>query len=482
MYVMIDWHVLTPGDPMDESYLIAGLDDPNMPEAFLTLRDDNPDWHGPQVFFAYMAQKYGMRGNILYEPANEPNRLGAHADRFTVWSERLKPYYESVISVIRMFDENGIIICGTDNWSQYVDGPIHDPIDDPNVMYAMHFYAGTHDAGYEENPNFPGTTGAYWLREMTDNALDHGLAIFCTEWGTSLATGDGGPFIDFAARWVEYMEDRGISWTAWSMARKYEVSAAFNFQASAHPEGAWLEDELTISGHFYRAMIKGDPVPMYTEDLRIAANPADAVHNGDVLHLPRFDPGSFVSLPFTFESGTREGWAKEGGSAIHESQISIGIAETNALMLYFEFQAGQYAWEDGARLGSPHFPRNAMDVESAAEITAFTMEVFLEDGKATKGDLQLAVVLVPDGGSYWHEVTSEGDRITLDPINGGEIIESPTGATLRKFTITLPFSTSDYAGDNQLRVRNIVLALYNNENNESDYAGFIFYDNIGFVY
>jgi|GEM_PF-293270 len=479
LYVLVDWHVLTPGDPTDESYLTAGLDDPDMPAEFIKLRDENPDFTGPQVFFAYIAQKYGSLGNVLYEPANEPNRLGTHNDRFSVWSERLKPYFESVINVIREYDAAGIIICGTDNWSQYVDGPVNDPIADANTMYTMHFYAGTHDTGYTQNAD--GTVGSYWLREMVDSALSNGLAVFCTEWGTSTASGDGGPYIDFALRWTEYMQDKGISWCAWSAATKYEVSAAFTNEASSYPDGAWGDSEMTISGRFYRAGIKGADVPMYTADLQVAHTPDDALHNGDVQYLPQDMPSDFVSLPFTFESQTREGWAKDGGSRIENAHLSVGIAQTESLMFPFTFTTGGFnEWEDGARLGSPHWPRNALPVEECEKITAYEMEIFLEDEKATVGDLQLAVVLVPDGGSYWHEV--DAGRVTIDPINGGELITGANGAALRKYTLNIPFTTKEYSGSVSLRVRNIILALYNNEDNECDYSGYIYYDNIGFVF
>ena len=258
MYVMIDWHVLTPGDPMHNDYLTAGLDRTGMPDDFYAICEANPDWTGPQVFFAYIAQMYGAQGNILYETANEPNGLGSYANRFRTWSNKLKPYHESVIKVIREYDNNGIIICGTDSWSQYVDAPMIDPIDDANVMYAMHFYAGTHDTGYEPDAGAPGIEGVYWLRKMIDSALTAGLAVFCTEWGTSESSGDGGPYLDYATRWVEFMEDRGISWCAWSMAKKNEVSAAFRLTVSPTPADSWPDSEVSESGHFYRAMIKGE--------------------------------------------------------------------------------------------------------------------------------------------------------------------------------------------------------------------------------
>ncbi|MDR2600825.1 MAG: glycoside hydrolase family 5 protein [Oscillospiraceae bacterium] len=464
LYVMIDWHVLTPGNPNDELYLTAGLDDPNMPAEFLTIRDANPSWTGPQVFFAYLAQKYAHQGNVLYETANEPNRIGNFGARFDVWTNELKPYHESIIEVIREHDKAGIIICGTDNWSQFVDAPIEDPLDDPNVMYAMHFYAGTHDD---------------WLRDITDNALNNGLAVFVTEWGASTASGDGGPYIYSAIEWNTFMNDRNLSWAAWSMAQKYEISAAFNHTTSPYPDGAWEDSEVSIAGRFYRAMIKGDPVPMYTEDLEVAKTPSEAVHNGDVSHLPPDDPGNFISLPFTFESGTREGWGKEGGSKIELSALFIGVAETQALGFHFTFTPDESRWEDGARLGSPHFPNSGLNLAQSEDITAFTMEVFVEDGAASKGLLRLATVIVPDGSPYWFEV-GENDRFAIDPVNGGELITNPNGLILRKFTINIPFSISDYP--TEMRPRNFVLALYNDEDDGSDFSGLIFYDNIGFVF
>ena len=277
MYVMVDWHVLTPGDPMHDDYLTAGLSADNMPDEFLSLRSANPDWTGPQLFFAYLAQKYGSQGNILWETANEPNGLGNYMSRFRVWSDRLKPYHESIIEVIRQYDTSGIIICGTDSWSQYVDAPVKDPLSDLNVMYSMHFYAGTHDTGYQQNAMNPDIYGEYRLRKMTDDALDAGLAVFCTEWGTSESSGTGGPYIDFSTRWVEYMEDKMISWCAWSLTKKNEVSAAFKPTVTANPEDEWPQSQVSDTGRFYRAMIKGDPVPIY---------PGPPEHNGDVTKLP----------------------------------------------------------------------------------------------------------------------------------------------------------------------------------------------------
>jgi len=463
MYVMVDWHVLTPGNPMHADYLTAGLEDPDMPVEFLALRDANPDWTGPQVFFGYLAQKYGSQGNMLWETANEPNRLGDFNNRFTVWSEKLKPYHESVIEVIRLFDTAGIIICGTDSWSQLIDAPVKDPIDDPNVMYGMHFYAGTHDTGYDQSPGNPGIYGDYWLRRMTDDALAAGLAVFCTEWGASEASGDKGPYIDFATRWIEYLADNKISWCAWSLAQKNETSSAFNTSVSSHPSGAWPDSQVTDSGRFYRAMIKGDPVPMY---------PGPPEHNGDISRRPVVDRGAFGG--FTFEDGTLEGWARNGESKIRNDDITLGVAESNALMFPMTLVPGDDEWEHGARLGSPFFSTSELPLSRCAEITAFSMEIYLDVNSATEGTMQLVIIPEPDGANYWYEA----GYIDIDPVNGGEVITGADGTQLRKYEIFQPFSISQYSA--RVRVRSIILTLFNE--GDSDYSGNVYYDNIGFMF
>lgn len=112
MYVIIDWHILSDSNP--NTYLAQAKD-----------------------FFGEMSELYAGHNNVLYEICNEPN--GG-----TQWSE-IKSYAEEVISVIRSHDQNGIIIVGTPNWSQYVDQAAADPITGyGNIMYALHFYAATH--------------------------------------------------------------------------------------------------------------------------------------------------------------------------------------------------------------------------------------------------------------------------------------------------------------------------------------------------
>jgi len=671
MYVIVDWHVHAPGNPTDPVYLEAGLNADNMPADFIAIRDANPTWTGPQVFFAYIAFKYGKQGNVLYETANEPSGLGSMENRFNVWSNILKPYHESVIKAIREYETKttlnaqadtdgykGIVICGTDNWSQFIDAPIDNPIKDPQVMYTMHFYSGTHDTGSlspleEAEKRLPpgetirpadargleaagaeGIVGHYWLRQMADAALDAGLAIFASEWGVSEATGDGGPYIDWAKRWVDYMADNNISWTAWSLTNKAEISGAFTMIDGSNPDlpdaplASWNKVQRTVTGNFYRAMIRGDEVPMYRDSTQVtsfgatsprfslnADNPNEALkityetvggqtianisgistngiwdnrlqlsdlgidfgsyrniefdvylpvtvangnaaafevktvlqyppdwwndampehtvtqsdfspvagtnwakasvnlslaplnpatgdtlghivflvslagatadsnvgignisfsysHNGDISNFPGDPKGEFIKLPFDFESGTREGWWARESTLLENEDLSIGIAETSALMFPFTFVQGQGG--DDARISSPD---NIIPPEEQGEIDIITLEVFLEDGKATRGHLVLNVVAQPNGDPWWYQAGS----YVIDPINGGSLFTNPEGVALRKYFVSVPFSLEDYP-NTDIQFRNFVLQLQNGENDDwSDYSGYVFYDNIGF--
>jgi endoglucanase len=467
LYTIVDWHCLSPGSPNDPVYLKAGIDLPEYAE----IRRLHPEYTGPELFFAYLSQKYSDLP-ILWEIMNEPNGLGPEHDSAEVWKTELLPYAQRVLRAIRSGAKDkqydNIVICGTDNWSQFVDAPVRNPVIDRNnqIMYAVHFYSGTHDAGY-------GSQEQYWLRNKILDALKGGLAVFCTEWGLSLATGDDGPYIDFAERWLEFLERNKISWCSWSLGRKAEVSSAALPNASAHPfdrngdgipEWDW-DSELSVTGRFIRAKIRGDEAPLY-------AGPGGP-HNGDFRYLPPDEKGTFIKFPFDFESGQREGWAKEGPSAVNQLDIKISMAETKALSFPVKFNTFNNAWEDGSRLSSGHFPIEAMDLEHSRRIKGVSLDLFIEKGVMTTGALALTICPIPDGDGYWYQT----DQIEITGEQGIEVL-SPDGKELLKFYVTVPlFPEGSYPFT--VRIRNLITVL---SSAASDYAGIVYYDNIGFLY
>lgn len=193
------------------------------------------DWHDhhgenhvqeAKAFFAEVAQRYGDKPHVIYEPYNEPLKVS--------WSNVLKPYFQEIIDTIRHYDPDNIIVCGTPNWSQDVEDAAADPLTDNNVAYTLHFYASTHKEK---------------LRAKARKALTMGVALMVTEFGTTEATGDG--FIDEAEMktWWTFMDEFKLSWCNWSVADKKENASILVYKTSV---SGWTNDQLTHSGKMIR--------------------------------------------------------------------------------------------------------------------------------------------------------------------------------------------------------------------------------------
>ena len=201
MYVILDWHILSDGNPMG-----------HLAEA--------------KEFFAEMARRYQDSPAVLYEICNEPNGN-------VTWEGDVKPYAEAVIPVIRAYSPKAVILVGSPTWSQDIHLAAQSPLTGENLMYTLHFYAGTHGAD---------------LRGRIDQALTAGLPVFVSEWGTSRADGGGGVFLQAAEEWLDFLDQRGISWANWSLCDKSETSAALRPGTSPHQ--AWTGADLSESGKF----------------------------------------------------------------------------------------------------------------------------------------------------------------------------------------------------------------------------------------
>ncbi len=199
------------------------------------------DWHDHRAqrhtvqaveFFTAMAKRYGDRPNVIYEIYNEPVKAS--------WAKDIKPYAEQVIAAIRAVDPDNLIVVGTPNFSQEVDTAAADPLKDPNVAYALHFYAGTHKA---------------WLRKRADRALAAGAALFVTEWGTCNADGKGPVDRASTEEWLAYLRANQLSHCNWGIYDKPETASILLPGASRH--GGWKDADLTPSGRYAREIVRG---------------------------------------------------------------------------------------------------------------------------------------------------------------------------------------------------------------------------------
>lgn len=222
MYVIIDWHTHNAEDYQAEAI----------------------------AFFVDMAETYGEYNNVIYEIYNEPDcpktvaPVDCSWDTKTSWAE-IKDYSEEVIAAIRAVDEDNLIIVGTPFYSQFVDEASEDPIDDVNVAYTLHFYAGSESHQGQ-------------LRNRALTAIRNQIPLFVTEWGTSEA--DGGALnkdvvdVEQSAEWLELLYDNNISHANWSLTHKDEASAILKPTASG---GMWTDADLSTSGQWVKEQVQG---------------------------------------------------------------------------------------------------------------------------------------------------------------------------------------------------------------------------------
>jgi len=195
------------------------------------------DWHDHNIhqkeaveFFSMMSKRYGKYSHVLYEIYNEPDR--------ETWAE-VKAYSEAVIKAIRSNDPDNIILVGSPHWSQDVHVAAADPIQGfDNLMYTMHFYAGTHKK---------------WLRDRTDEAIQRGLPVFISECAGMEATGDGPLDNKEWEAFVRWMDEKKLSWIGWSVSDKKETCSVLEKTAASN--GNWTEADIKEWGRLIKSYL-----------------------------------------------------------------------------------------------------------------------------------------------------------------------------------------------------------------------------------
>ena len=209
MYVIVDWHILSDCDPNQ-----------NKDEAI--------------AFFREMAEVFADNDNVLYEICNEPN--GG-----TSW-DSIKSYAEEVIPVIRAQKPDAVILVGTPTWSQEIDKAAASPLDDSNVMYTLHFYAGTHKDD---------------LRNRLETCVQNNLPVFVSEFGMCEASGNGANDFVSTTKWLDLLNKYQISFCCWNLANKDESSSVFKASSTALSD--WTDDDFNESGRWIRDYFRGMP-------------------------------------------------------------------------------------------------------------------------------------------------------------------------------------------------------------------------------
>ena len=316
MYAIIDWHVHAenPNDKKSEAI----------------------------QFFDTYSKMYKDQSNIIYEICNEPTG--------TPWNQ-LRPYAVDVVNTIRANDKDAIIVVGTNTWSQDVDKVATNggKLNDPNVMYTIHFYSGSHGES---------------LREKVRTALKAGTPVFCTEFGVCDASGNGGFDLEEADRWIDFFEENGISYCCWSFSKKNESASMLSPEcnkvngftnADLGATGAWLINT-------YRSRGGETPTPSVS-----AAPGASAVPMPSASAAPSAVPTSSASVE---PSAVPTSSASAAPSAVPTSSASV---EPSAVPT------------SSASVEPSAVPTPSASVEPSASATPVTSAVPTPSASATPG-------------------------------------------------------------------------------------------------
>lgn len=211
LYVIVDWHMLDPGDP-------------------------HVNLERARTFFTAIAERNDGKNNIIYEVANEPNGVS--------W-QTIKRYHEQIVPVVRAKDPDAVVLLGTRAWSSLgvSDGAnesevVNNPVDASNVMYTFHFYAASHGQEY---------------LDALSRAADR-IPMFITEFGTQNYAGEGANDFAMSQRYLDLAAAKKISWVNWNFSDDHRSGAVLTEGSCA--SGSFGTDRLKESGRWIRDRIR----------------------------------------------------------------------------------------------------------------------------------------------------------------------------------------------------------------------------------
>jgi endoglucanase len=211
MYIIIDWHSI--GNLITELF--------QNPMYNTTRKETFEFWRTISGHFR------GHNTVAFYEIFNEPTDFRGMLGPVS-WNE-WKKINEDIISLIRAYDKEKIPLVAGFDWAYDLTPLLLNPISADRIGYVTHPYPNKRSQPWEPKweENFGFASGKY--------------PIIATEIGFNTNTEN------YGTRIINYLESKGISWTAWV------------FDPEWHPQmfKSWDNYELTECGEFFKKALLG---------------------------------------------------------------------------------------------------------------------------------------------------------------------------------------------------------------------------------
>jgi endoglucanase len=225
LFVIIDWHSI--GDLYAGVFEQAwGIYPTSLPETL--------------DFWRRVARRYRNEPRVaFYEIFNEPTTFPYSADATSTTWAQWRGAAEQIITEIRAQNPDAIAIVGGLDWAYDLRPVGADPVRQPNVVYAVHPYPIKRPQPWE----------SYW--EADFGYLASQYPVFVTEFGfESAEQAPGGSVavatVDYGERIVQFMHDRGMSWTVWCFHTTWTPSLLAD----------WSYTPTRPAGEFFRGVLQ----------------------------------------------------------------------------------------------------------------------------------------------------------------------------------------------------------------------------------
>jgi len=218
-HIILDWHAI--GNP-----LTGETQNPAWKERGYTVY--NSSLQLAESAWTELAKRYGENSSVIFELFNEPASIGGQPVDWREWRDKLT----ELIDKIRTIASNTLILVSGWQWTYDLRGFATYPIERDDIAYVAHVY-----------PNHK-----EWEYHFGFLSCKHPVIV--TEWGFSPTVDPAqhyyGTRENFGEPFLQYMEDKNLSWIAWCFHPIWQPNMITNWKFELTEEGRLVKQALRL--------------------------------------------------------------------------------------------------------------------------------------------------------------------------------------------------------------------------------------------